>query len=288
MSVVTREKEQLAPKTAKPSRKGPFARQPISTFWKLALGGSIFRSLGGLGGIAALTASQGAPSRDIVATAIVSITIVLLLLTRLRWATLVTTVLSGYLLLLTFTQPFALEDLANPKGSDGFVLFITAVLAFAFSILVFGSNLGAAIQTYLPVNKQTPTWLPAALTLIVGMIIGATFIGAMSTPPGPVGLTYTNGVPTVHMSASGFLVSSVTISKGQKLLVINDSNLEHDLTNGNWVNSDPIIVQEPGAPALPDIKLQASSVSIGPFTTAGTFHFICTIHRGMTLTVTVQ
>ncbi len=288
MSIET--EEQAAAISIEPERKRRFARRKFSAFERVAFWVSFLRMLGGMGGIVALTVSQGAPSRDIVTTAIVSLAIVVILATKVRWAPIVTSFLSGYLLLLTFTQPFALEDLGNPKGPDGFVLFCTAVLAFAFSLLVFGGSLGASIQNYRyrPENRRTPRWLATALGVVAGMIIGALFIGAMAQPASPGGMTYTNGVPTVHIAASGFLQSSISISKGSSVLLVNDTTVEHDLANGIWQNGQPSIESEPGAPFLNNVPLVHSSLTIGPFSTAGTYHIMCTIHRGMELTIIVQ
>ncbi len=58
--------------------------------------------------------------------------------------------------------------------------------------------------------------------------------------------------PTVHMCGNNFVQSSITISKGQSLTLVNDSHM------------------------------------IGPFPTAGTYHLYCTVHPGMNLTVIVH
>jgi plastocyanin len=47
---------------------------------------------------------------------------------------------------------------------------------------------------------------------------------------------------------------------------------------------------EPGAPTVSNVQFTSAgqSQSIGPFNTAGAFHFYCSVHSGMNLTVTVQ
>lgn len=286
MSIVTRERQEQEPVVIQPRRK---KRQSLTTFGKIALWASLLRSFAGVSGIIVLTISKGAPSQDIISIAVFSLVIALLLATRARWAPIVSAIPAAYLLFLTYTQPYALEDLANPKGPDGFVLFVTAVLAFACSVLVFGGSVGEAILNYNHGDRRAPRWLLPILTLILGTVIGAVFIGAISQPPvQATGTIYTNGVPTVHMDAGGFLQSSVTISKGSRLLLVNDTSSTHDLFNGSWQNGSPLIQQEPGAPRVSNVELKSNSTTIGPFATAGTYHILCTIHRGMELTIIVQ
>lgn len=296
MNTVTEEQQEMtadpeqqgrAPFTRKPGT-GPFARQRYSIFGKIALGISIWRALGGLGGAIAITLSNGAPSRDIVTVTTVSLAMVIILATQRRWAALASIPLATYLLILTFTQPFALSDLEHPKGPDGFILFITAVLAFAASILALGGCLGEAVMIYAQKGRKTPRWVPAALCMVVGMIIGAIYIGAISPVPAPTGTTYTNGVPTVHIGPGNFLQPSVTITKGSKLLLVDDTTSEHDLYNGSWQNGSPITAREPGAPLVNGVQLKSSSIVVGPFTTAGTYHIYCLNHKGMILTIVVQ
>ena len=92
----------------------------------------------------------------------------------------------------------------------------------------------------------------------------------------------------VHMGATNFLQSSVTISKGSKLTLIDDQQVEHIIDNGTWVNGTAKPGKEPGAPAVNVTFNGGDTQDVGPFTTAGTFHLYCTIHQNMNLTVTVK
>ena len=49
-------------------------------------------------------------------------------------------------------------------------------------------------------------------------------------------------------------------------------------------------MQESGAPGMNNVQISGngSSQVIGPFNTPGTYHFYCTVHPGMNLTVIVQ
>jgi len=47
-------------------------------------------------------------------------------------------------------------------------------------------------------------------------------------------------------------------------------------------------MKEPGVPTVNNVQVTSSTVSIEPFTTAGTYHIFCTIHPNMNLTVIVK
>jgi len=94
--------------------------------------------------------------------------------------------------------------------------------------------------------------------------------------------------PTVHLGASNFDQSSVTIQKGQSLALTDDTAAVHIIDNGSWVNGAPEPKQEPGAPTVNNVQFNGNdSHTIGPFNTSGTYHLYCTVHPGMNLTVIV-
>jgi len=95
---------------------------------------------------------------------------------------------------------------------------------------------------------------------------------------------------TVHMGQTNFDQSSVTISKGGTVTLVNDTSSVHIIANGQWVNGVAQPKQEPGAPTVSNVQFSSpgQSQTIGPFSTAGTFHFYCTVHPGMNLTVIVH
>jgi plastocyanin len=92
----------------------------------------------------------------------------------------------------------------------------------------------------------------------------------------------------VHLSASTFAQSSITITKGSKLTLVNDTSAFHNIQNGTWVNSAIKPVKENGAPMIKAPINGNDTQSIGPFTVAGTYHLCCVVHPGMNLTVIVQ
>lgn len=95
--------------------------------------------------------------------------------------------------------------------------------------------------------------------------------------------------PTVHMGNADFLQNSITISKGQSITLIDDVAVEHIITNGQWKSSTtPSLGKESGAPTYNQTFNGNDSDTLGPFNTSGTFHYLCTIHPNMNLTVVVQ
>lgn len=254
---------------------------------KIAFWACVLRVLDGIGGIITLTIFDGAPSQDIVIATTEWVVIGIILATRSRWAPLVSSVLSTIVLYLTFTQPYLIQSVSNPKGPvGGYGHFFGEVLALACEIVVVGASLGAAVQKHFPGSKQArhaTNWMPAGMTLAIGMLLGA-----MSQPYVATSVTTTNGTSTIHITVTNFSQPSVTIAKGSKLVLEDDSPIAHDIYNGSWQNGTSQVQREPGAPLVSNVQLSANTVTIGPFTTAGTYHIMCTIHQGMNLTIIVQ
>ena len=92
---------------------------------------------------------------------------------------------------------------------------------------------------------------------------------------------------TVHMGASNFVQNCVNISKGSKVTLVDDVQVLHIITNGQWVNGSPQVSAQPGAPTIPNVNISGGSADIGPFNTAGKFNVLCTVHVGMNLVVNV-
>jgi plastocyanin len=93
----------------------------------------------------------------------------------------------------------------------------------------------------------------------------------------------------VHMNDSNFVQASVTIKKGESVTLVADTLVSHTIANGTWDSGMPKPFKEPGAPTIDNVSVGGdSSVTIGPFTNAGTFKLYCTIHPGMDLTVIVR
>ena len=93
----------------------------------------------------------------------------------------------------------------------------------------------------------------------------------------------------VHMNETNFVQSPITINKGESITLIDDAQDSHIIANGTWENGTAKPQNESGAPQVENLQISGSGQgTIGPFTTAGTFHFYCSIHPGMSLNVVVQ
>jgi plastocyanin len=271
------------------------ARQARSTSWRIAFWASLIGAIANIGGFASLTAINGTlPDPNTTVTAIFWIVSAIILATRLRWAPLVSFLLSIGSIYLLAVQPYVVESLVNPKTdpNGGFGHFVGVMLIISCALIVLVSSFAAfrqrSSESAAPVRPQAPRWLSIALGAIVGIFIGALFIGILVQPATASGTTYTNGVPTIHMGASAFSQASVTIPKGSKLLLVDDVSSLHIFANGSWQNGTPHQAPEAGAPTVTNLQVNGNSIEIGPFNTTGTFHIYCIIHQGMNLTITVQ
>jgi plastocyanin len=123
--------------------------------------------------------------------------------------------------------------------------------------------------------------------LVAGMLIVSLIVAA--NPQTSAASTNPNGEPVVHMAPDHFVQNVVLVPKGSKLLVVNDSSVEHILQNGAWeASGTPHAGAETGAPTLRNVDITGGSREIGPFSIAGVYHIYCTLHQGMNLTIVVQ
>lgn len=227
---------------------------------------------------------------DAIALLIIAIVLLVgagLVATGVRWMPLLGTLMGVGILISFAQQPYVAFHLTQPtRGIFAFFVIILVILACAILALVAG--IGATVQNYRRGELRMPGWFRYVLTGIVGIVLGAMFIGAIAQPVVNASATTTNGVPTVHMGPGSFVQSSVTIPKGSKLMLVDDGGFTHILANGSWQNGQPEHASEAGAPVVNNVQVSGGSVEIGPFTTAGTYHIYCTVHPGMNLTVIVQ
>ncbi len=128
--------------------------------------------------------------------------------------------------------------------------------------------------------------------ILAGLLISLALLAVLAACGGSAPST-SGGAPTagneVHMEGDNFKQASVTLQKGQSLILVNDSGAPHYIANGTWKNGSPDTQKEAGAPTVDNVQIDGNATqSIGPFNTAGTFHLYCTIHPDMNLTVIVQ
>ena len=234
-----------------------------------------------------------------------------LILTGIRWIPLVSSVVCSIsLYFMLIPTPFAFAHFMYPKGtgSNPWLSFGMFVIVAGFvwcMIMTTAIGISASIQNYQQREQQTtPRWLPFALTGMIGLFLGALLIGAIVQPGNAIATTGNaiattgktisttdvSGNAVVHMGMTNFTQSTVTVAKGQKLQLINDGSYYHILSTGSWVNGQPVVQQQAGGPVVHNVNVTSAgtSVEIGPFTKAGTYHLLCTVHPGMTLTIIVR
>lgn len=122
------------------------------------------------------------------------------------------------------------------------------------------------------------------------LLVGVAILAILTTILAACSIHDTGGPsgPTVHMGNANFVQTTITISKGQSINVIDDVAVVHIITNGEWQSGVAHQAKEGGAPSYNKTFNGNDSDTLGPFTTSGTFHYYCTVHPGMNLTVTVQ
>lgn len=92
-----------------------------------------------------------------------------------------------------------------------------------------------------------------------------------------------------QLEQTSFSPASITIKKGESVKLLNPSGDMHIIANGSWQNGSTQPANESGAPKANNLQTNGNdTLIIGPFTSAGTFQYYCTIHSGMNLTIVVQ
>jgi len=95
-------------------------------------------------------------------------------------------------------------------------------------------------------------------------------------------------MPVVHMGDTNFTQDSITIQKGQTIQLVDDSAQFHTISNGSWVDGDQNAKIDAGAPVANELQINGNTqAALGPFNKVGTFHYFCSVHSGMNLTVVV-
>ena len=244
--------------------------------------------------------------------------------TGIRWIPLVGSVVCSIsLYFMLIPTPFAFAHFMYPKGtgSNPWLSFWMFVIVAGFvwcMITTTVIGISASIQNYRQREQQTtPRWLSFALTGMIGLFLGALLLGAIVEPGNATATlgnatvasstttksgsaaattgktlttTHVSGNVVVHMGMTDFAQNTVTIAKGQKLKLVNDGSYYHIISTGLWVNGQPVVQQQAGGPVVNNVNVTSAgtSVEIGPFTKAGTYHLLCTVHSGMSLTIIVQ
>jgi plastocyanin len=205
-----------------------------------------------------------------------------------RWSMVIPFVLSVLGVVGGLSSGFPQYALSHPVAER--VAFPTIASQNGLLILSAGACLVMFVQALRGEAAVSPRWMTPAIAGMVGVIIGALFIGAIAQPSGAGAAdSATAGTETVHLVGASFVPDIVALHKGDTLTVVDDSPTPHILANGTWSASNqaqPGV--EPGAPTVNNVALNNNSAIIGPFTTPGTYHIYCTVHPGMNLTIIVQ
>lgn len=211
--------------------------------------------------------------------------------TRWRWAP----HLGALIVLLTLYdpifQPHDIYGFTHPGQSNYEFSLILLVIAFGLVSLV--ACAGSIRRTHWGSGSEPrlPRFSGFLLSGFAGIVLGMIILSLIVTvvPQTSAASTGSNGQPTIHLTAGTFAPNVVLVPKGESLLVVNDSSVEHILQNGTWDTSGAAHPGgESGAPTLHNIDITSGSKEIGPFTTAGVYHIYCTLHPGMNLTIVVE
>ena len=119
---------------------------------------------------------------------------------------------------------------------------------------------------------------PRIFLVIPGLLAGFLIPALIATPkPAPMA--------DVGMVSDDFAHDVVTIHQGQRLTLVNDSDVVHVI--GPGVNTH-IISPERGVPMTGFHLMQTNAVyTTGRWMTLGSFYLTCSVHPGMTLKVVV-
>lgn len=268
-------------------RRGFFSRLPLVTLGKLALAALIGDALAFAILLLTILLAGGGVIMPLLIVTLALLVVAGIVASGVRWTPLLGALMGlGTMIGGVFTQQYFVYHLTHPAEV---VPFLLSLLICVFAVITICTGIGSTVQNYRNASRQAPRWLPIPLAVLVGFVLGA-FLVALLVQATPVASSTTtvNGEPAVHMGVSTFAQSSVTVSKGSKLLLIDDGSFLHILRNGMWAGNAAHPATEAGAPSVQNVQVNGNSVEIGPFNTTGTFHIYCTVHPGMNLIVVVQ
>jgi plastocyanin len=168
------------------------------------------------------------------------------------------------------------------------VLPLLSALHPVIALLLFALPLTLIGRVRRAMRGAATSGAPVLAALLLCLVLGACGSAAGASRQAPVSGEGMGG-PAVHMQNVDFTPPSITIPKDQSLTLIADTFVPHIISNGTWEGGQANRSREPGAPQVTELNIPGNqSGSIGPFATAGTFQFYCTIHPKMNLTVVVE
>jgi plastocyanin len=213
----------------------------------------------------------------------------------LRWVPIIGSLLGCAMLLIFLTATgFPIHHLTHPKDAFGygvfpalsFLMYVVMTGLFWCAAMLIVTGITTVIHTYFFARWQNFPWFKTALTGAICLWCGAVMVGALTQPDRPVN-TLSPG--TVALEVGSFSPSSISMTKGETLTIVDSGAYHHNLSMGRWIDGQPVLQNQPGAPSLTnkDVNAAGQTVMLGPFNTAGTFYLICSLHHNMTLKIIV-
>lgn len=231
---------------------------------------------------------EGAIIPPVLIATIVYAVCAILVATGWRWAMIFPLVLCTLGILGDFSSGFPQYSLTHPGAN--YVAFVLFVISYPLLIMVIVAAGVKLAQTVRHEVTHAPGWMKPALGAVGGLMLGALLIGVAAQPPAAGGsATGKAGTQTVHLTPATFAPDIIALHKGDTLTIVDDAPVPHTITNGTWsADNQPVPGMEPGAPIIKNVELNNNTATVGPFTTAGTYHVYCTLHPGMMLTIIVR
>lgn len=183
-----------------------------------------------------------------------------------------------------FATAYAVYHVQHPAEFGPFLAMVLCLGGATAAIVAGGA---ATWQAAHAAGGRQIAWLRPALLAIGGVALGTLIAAGLAAANPAAPASGTGGSPTVHVGVANFDQTAVIVPRGQSLHLVADSAVLHILANGAWSNGQVHMQAEPGAPILDQVHLDGGSLTVGPFATPGTYHILCTVHPGMTLTVFV-
>lgn len=207
--------------------------------------------------------------------------------TRWRWASVIALLASGLTAAIELSPGFPQYQLTHPAAFSPFATFVGHLTV---NLIVVVASVAALIQAIRKQAPHNPRWLAPALSGVVCLALGALLVGATGHYSGAGGAGSTAaGTEVVHLTADTFAPNIIALHQGDTLTVVDDVSVPHILTNGTWSASGQAQPgAESGAPTINNVQVNNNTVTLGPFTTPGTYHIFCIVHPGMNLTIIVQ
>jgi plastocyanin len=205
-----------------------------------------------------------------------------------RWAMILPLVFCTLGVIADFASGFPEYTLTHPSAD--YVPFTLFIISYPLLVMVIVAAALKLAQTIRHEAPHAPAWTKPALGAMLGLMLGAMLIGVSAQPPTGSGAGVAKaGTKTVFLAPDRFAPDIIALHKGDTLTIVDEAPIPHTITNGAWSGDNkPVPGVEPGAPIIKNVDLNNNTATVGPFTTAGTYHVYCTLHPGMSLTIIVQ